>query len=72
MSKQYSRPMLTGRPARTITRADGLIEFRENGTNWLLCLFDPERRVLQIQRRNGTSTLADLKEVASAPLTKPE
>ena len=48
--KQYNRPMLTGRPARMIPRADGLVEFRDSHFGNLLCLFDPRQQVILIQK----------------------
>jgi len=52
--------ILTGRPARTVTRSDGLIELREPG-GVLLALFDPARQMLHFQRRR-VWTLANLRE----------
>jgi hypothetical protein len=55
--------VLTGRPARTVTRSDGLIELREPG-GVLLALFDPARQVLLFQHRRA-KTLADLRRCAA-------
>ena len=41
-----------------IPRSDGLVEFREPGTNWLLALFDPASNRLQIQR-DGVRSVVD-------------
>lgn len=56
MSKHYSKPMITGRPARAVPRSDGLIEYRDFA-NGLLCLLDPARRIIHIQRRGEKSEI---------------
>lgn len=54
--KLYSKPSITGRPARAIPRSDGLIEFRDF-SNGLLCLLDPNRRIIHIQKRGEKSQI---------------
>lgn len=60
MSKQITSSIV-GRPARAVARSDGLIEFRDF-TNGLLCLLDPARRLIHIQRR-GEKSRIDLNQV---------
>lgn len=57
MVKTYTKPALTGSQARTIRRSDGLIEYRDRDTNALLFLYDPTRRIIQIQKRGRRSTV---------------
>lgn len=59
--KSYSKPAITGRPARAVPRSDGLIEFRDF-SNGLLCLLDPARRIIHIQKR-GEKSQIDLNSV---------
>lgn len=56
MSKHYSKPMITGRAARSVPRSDGLIEYRDFAGG-LLCLLDPARRQIYIQRRGEKSQI---------------
>ena len=56
MVKTY-KPTLTGSQARTVRRSDGLIEYRDRDTNALLFLYDPTRRIVQIQKRGRRSTV---------------
>jgi hypothetical protein len=48
---------LTGRAARS-----GFVQVREPGSNWLLFLYDPERQLIEVQRR-GVKHLIDLREL---------
>ena len=61
MTKTYSKPAITGRAARAVPRSDGLIEYRD-GFNGLLCLFDPARRLIHIQK-HGERSHIDLNQV---------
>jgi len=51
--------ILYGRPARTVRRSDGMIEYRDPATGQLLAVYDPVRQVMQFQRRSRR-TLASL------------
>lgn len=42
------------------------IPVREPGTNWLLFMYDPERKLIEVQRR-GRKTLVDLGELDLTP-----
>lgn len=55
--KTYTKPTMTGCQARTIRRSDGLIEYRDRDTNALLFLYDPRRRIVQIQRDGKKSRI---------------
>ncbi len=57
MVKTYTKPAMTGRPARSIQRSDGLIEYRDKETNALLFLYDPSRRIVQIQKDGKRSRI---------------
>lgn len=45
-----NQKILVGSPARHHRR--GFIPIREDDTGWLLFLYDPKRRIIEIQRRN--------------------
>jgi len=40
----------------------GFVQVREPGTNWLLFLYDPDRQLIEIERR-GQKTLIDLRNL---------
>jgi hypothetical protein len=46
----------------------GFIPVREPGTGWLLFLYDPERKLIEVQRR-GQKTLVDLAQLDDGGLT---
>lgn len=49
--------ILIGQPAKH--HRQGFIPIREPGTGWLLFLYDPQRQIIEVQRR-GQKTLVDL------------
>ena len=57
--------ILTGRPARSPTTSPpahprrGFIPVLEDGTGWLLFLYDPVRDIIEVQRR-GKKQIIDL------------
>lgn len=53
--------LLTGQGAKKTTPENrrGFIPIREPGTGWLLFLYDPERQIVEVQRR-GVKTVIDL------------
>lgn len=56
---------ITGQGARQSNQAQprrGFIPVREPGTDWLLFLYDPERNLIEVQRR-GVKHLIDLGEL---------
>ena len=57
--------LLTGQGAKKTTPENrrGFIPIREPGTGWLLGLYDPQRQLLEIQRR-GVKTVVDLSQLA--------
>lgn len=44
----------------------GFIPIREEGTGWLLFLYDPKRRIIEVQRR-GRKQIIDLAEFDEEP-----
>lgn len=57
------RADLAGSSARSTTHRHrrGFIPIREEGTGWLLFLYDPKRRIIEVQRR-GRKQIIDLAE----------
>lgn len=56
---------ITGQGARQGSQAQqrrGFVPVREPGTNWLLFLYDPDRQLIEVQRR-GKKTLIDLRNL---------
>lgn len=67
MSKLFSGQV--ARPTPPENRR-GFIQVREPGTNWLLFLYDPERQIVEVQRR-GVKTVIDLSRLTLDTDNKP-
>lgn len=60
-----SSKAITGQGARQGSQGQarrGFIPVREPGTDWLLFLYDPDRQLIEVQRR-GVKHLIDLREL---------